>query len=148
MPGNGRFYGPADAALQTLPGGQTEADFASLGGNFISSPAVLAHDEVIEVFGIQADRAMYSCTTHRTPLGDVYGDWTSLGGIFTSAPTAVSGGLGQVDVFARDANFQLAHLSWNGTTWSDLENPRWDARFGTGRGELGTQPNRRVRPPV
>jgi hypothetical protein len=110
------------AALQTLPGGQTEADFASLGGNFISSPAVLAHDEVIEVFGIQADRAMYSCTTHRTPLGDVYGDWTSLGGIFTSAPTAVSGGLGQVDVFARDANFQLAHLSWNGTTWGDWEN--------------------------
>lgn len=79
------------AAVQTLPGGQTEADFTSLGGNFISSPAALAHDEVIEVFGIQADRAMYSCTAHRTPLGDTYGDWTSLGGIFTSAPTAVSG---------------------------------------------------------
>jgi hypothetical protein len=110
------------AALQTLPGGQTEAEFASLGGNFISSPAVLANDEVIEIFGIQADRAMYSCTAHRTPLGDVYGGWTSLGGIFTSAPTAVAGGLGQVDVFARDANFQLAHLSWNGTTWSDWEN--------------------------
>jgi hypothetical protein len=119
------------AALQTSA--PPEADFLNLGGNFISSPAVIAYEpadsrpgfpavQVIEVFGIQADRAMYSCTTTRTSLGDYYGGWTSLGGIFTSAPTAVSGGLGQVDVFARDANFQLAHLSWNGTAWGDWEN--------------------------
>jgi hypothetical protein len=110
------------AAVQIGPGDEPEAVFNGLGGNFISSPAAVVHEEAVLVFGIQADRAMYTCSTDRTPLGDYYGGWTSLGGIFTSAPTAVSGGLGQVDVFARDANFQLAHLSWNGTTWGDWEN--------------------------
>jgi len=110
------------AAVQTGPGDQPEATFINLGGNFISSPAAVALSNSIMVFGVQTDRAMYSSTTNRTTLGDVYGSWTSLGGIFTSAPAAVAGGLGQVDVFARDANFQLAHSSWNGTAWSDWEN--------------------------
>jgi hypothetical protein len=120
---------PNGVAELTGPSGAVGvvADFGSLGGNFISSPAAVVHGEAVLVFGIQADRAMYTCSTDRTPLGDVYGAWSSLGGIFTSAPTAVSGGLGQVDVFARDANFQLAHLTWDGTNWG----PDWQNLGGT-----------------
>jgi len=136
---------PQGVAPVSVPAGGIDAvaDFATLGSNtFISAPAAVAAGGQVSVFGVQSDRTMAWCSSHWTDTGEEFDGWTSLGGIFTSAPTAVAGGLGSLDVFGRDANFQLAHMSINGTTpsaqgWENLGAP---AASTTGRGGLASPP--------
>ncbi len=127
----------------TLPNGvapiETEipplAQWASLGGTFISSPAAVAWDDLIDVFGVQSDRALYRRTSQRGALGRVWSEeWTSLGGIFTSAASAVSWGPGQLDVFVRGADFTLRHMTVAGTGPGALG--EWENLGGT----LGSAP--------
>jgi hypothetical protein len=111
------------AAVEIGEGDVPNADWGSLGGTFISTPAAVAWDGQIDVFGVQLDRALYRRTTHRTMVGEIWSEeWTSLGEICTSAASAVSSGPGHLDVFVRGADFTLRHMGWDGTAQSDWEN--------------------------
>ncbi len=69
---------------------------------------------MVDVFAVGLDLAMY----HRWFLGAKTGTWQRLGGTFSSTVSAASMELGQLDVFARGADFTLRHRSLLGFTWS------------------------------
>ena len=94
--------------------------WTNLGGGFISSPATVAWNGRIDLFGIGNDRAMYQ----KTYVNSWSPSWLRIGGVFTSEACAVSWGPGRLDVFARGSDFSLRHRATaDGTTWStDWEN--------------------------
>jgi hypothetical protein len=52
-----------------------------------------------------------------------WGGWQDLGGTLTSAPAVASWGPNRLDVFVRGQDDGLWHKSWNGTKWSDWDQP-------------------------
>jgi hypothetical protein len=96
-----------------------QPQWVNLGGIFISTPAAIAWDGRVDIFGIGLDRAMYRKTLQNNAWS---GEWERLGGAFTSEASAVSWGPRRLDVFARGADFTLRHKSYAGSTVSNWEN--------------------------
>ena len=79
-----------------------------------STPAAIAWDGRIDVFGLGTDYAVF----HKEWNGTAWSaTWERLGGIFTSEVSAVSWGPGQLDIFARGSDFTLRHMAFDGTKW-------------------------------
>jgi hypothetical protein len=96
-----------------------QPQWGDLGGIFISTPAAVAWEDRVDVFGVGLDRAMYRKTLRQNAWSN---EWEPLGGTFTSEASAVSWGPGRLDVFARGSDFTLRHKFYDGTTVSDWEN--------------------------
>ena len=101
----------------------------SLGGSFLSTPAVIAWNGRMDVFALGTDLAVF----HRAWDGNSWSAaWERLGGIMSSEVSAVSLGPDRLDIFARGSDYTLRHRTFDGSAWlTDWEN------FG---GSLASQP--------
>ena len=116
-----------------------QPQWTDLGGIFISTPAAVAWEDRVDVFGVGLDRAMYRKTLRRNAWSS---GWERLGGTFTSEASAVSWGPGRLDVFARGPDFTLRHKSYDGQRLGEFW---WGARVPTGGRELGGESAGRFR---
>ena len=76
----------------------------SLGGAIVHTPAFAKGNNVLHVFAVGTDRALW----HRTRRDGVWSTWLGLGGQLTSSPTAV----------ARGSTFEVFARGTDGAVWS------------------------------
>jgi hypothetical protein len=93
------------------------------GNVFVGAPAAVASLNRVDVFTRGTDNALWQ----KSYISGEWTGWTSRGGNLTSSPTAVSGGPGQIEVFAALApSNKVGQLSWTAaggwsSTWYNLD---------------------------
>jgi hypothetical protein len=134
--------------------GSTWSGWESLGGGLTSPPAAVSWGpNRLDIFVRGTDNGLW----HKYWNGNAWSGWEPLGGILTSAPVAVSWGAGRLDVFAAGQDNALVHRYWNGSSWGGWESlerkhvglgvaRRRCSLLTAGRGFVGSQPDRCVRP--
>ncbi|RSO47590.1 hypothetical protein DMH15_06150 [Streptomyces sp. WAC 06725] len=91
--------------------------FTSLGGTFQDPPAAVtwAPGGRVDAF---ARGAVTSNLLQRTYDGKGnWGGWRNRGGLLASGPAAASWGVERLDVFAKDRNNHVIHLTYDGNGW-------------------------------
>ncbi|KFA70216.1 hypothetical protein S40285_04404 [Stachybotrys chlorohalonatus IBT 40285] len=101
------------------------SDWESIGGAFLSQPAVISVSRGrIDVFGVwESDMTMRTKTYSR---GTWEVDWRSLAGRCYSPPTLCSRGEGRISVFTLSSEHELAWKTLNAGEWSPEASSGWD----------------------
>jgi hypothetical protein len=109
------YHKTFDASI-TDPASQWTPAWERLGGNFMSTPAVVSTGaQQIDVFGLGIDQGM----VHSSWNGIAWSDWDELGGCFSSPPVVLPTATGTFDIFARAIDYKLYHLAYDPTTQTD-----------------------------
>lgn len=104
--------------------------WVSLGGNFVSGPAVTKDSAGrLQIFSRGSDRAYWVRQQRKTSTSEDMSDWMALGGNFLSAPVVSRDSEGFIHIFGRGEDntlyhrqqFALASANKSDSTWTDWQ---------------------------